>query len=348
MAMSSSSVSLLKSSFMGDRFLRSSRHQSLPQLFTYKQRINRVSMQLPRSLSGLTNFLFNRNIDDTKRKLLRPGIVSPRRKVPKEITKPPYVKSRVPPGIASEPEVHDENGIECMRASGRLAAQVLQYAGSLVKPGITTDEIDEAVHQMIVDNGAYPSPLGYGGFPKSVCTSVNECICHGIPDSRSLEDGDIINIDVTVYLNGYHGDTSTTFFCGDVDDEAKKLVQVTKETLDKAISICGPGVEFKKIGKIIHDHADKYGYGVVEQFVGHGVGRVFHAEPVILHFRNNEDGRMMLNQTFTIEPMLTMGSINPVMWKDNWTVVTDDGSLSAQFEHTILITPGGAEIMTQC
>ncbi|CAK8539747.1 unnamed protein product [Lathyrus sativus] len=347
MAMSSSSVSLLKSSFMGDRFLRSSRHQSLPQLFTYKQRFNHVSMQLPRSLSGLTDFLFNRNIGE-ERKRLRPGIISPRRKVPEEITKPPYVKSRVPPGIASEPEVHDEKGIECMRASGRLAAQVLQYAGSLVKPGITTDEIDEAVHQMIVDNGAYPSPLGYGGFPKSVCTSVNECICHGIPDSRSLEDGDIINIDVTVYLNGYHGDTSTTFFCGDVEDEAKKLVQVTKECLDKAISICGPGVEFKKIGKTIHDHADKYGYGVVDQFVGHGVGRVFHADPVILHFRNDEDGRMMLNQTFTIEPMLTMGSINPVMWKDNWTVVTEDGSLSAQFEHTILITPGGAEIMTQC
>ncbi|KAL5099283.1 hypothetical protein RYX36_003610 [Vicia faba] len=372
MAMSSSSVSLLKSSFMGDRFLRSSRHQSLPQLFTYKQRINHVSMQLPRSLSGLTNLLFNRrNIDEDALKRLKPGIVSPRRKVPKDITNPPYVKSRVPPGITTGPEVHDEKGIECMRASGRLAAQVLQYAGSLVKPGITTDEIDEAVHQMIIDNGAYPSPLGYGGFPKSVCTSVNECICHGIPDSRSLEvllhnfeliqllyifvdtffylqDGDIINIDVTVYLNGYHGDTSTTFFCGDVDDEAKKLVQVTKESLDKAISICGPGVEFKKIGKTIHDHADKYGYGVVEQFVGHGVGRVFHADPVILHRRNNEDGRMMLNQTFTIEPMLTMGSINPVMWKDNWTVVTEDGSLSAQFEHTILITPGGAEIMTQC
>ncbi|XP_045815255.1 methionine aminopeptidase 1D, chloroplastic/mitochondrial [Trifolium pratense] len=352
MAMANSSVSLLMSSFMGDQFLRCSRHHSLPQLFRYKPGINHVSMQLPRSLSGLTNLLFNRrNIDElsnSNRKRLRPGIVSPRRKVPKDITKPPYVKSMVPPGIASGPEVHDKKGIECMRASGRLAAQVLQYAGTLVKPGITTDEIDEAVHQMIIDNGAYPSPLGYGGFPKSVCTSVNECICHGIPDSRSLEDGDIINIDVTVYLNGYHGDTSTTFFCGDVNDEAKKLVQVTKESLDKAISVCGPGVEFKKIGKTIHDHADKYGYGVVQQFVGHGVGRVFHADPVILHFRNNEDGRMMLNQTFTIEPMLTIGSINPVMWKDNWTVVTEDGSLSAQFEHTILITPDGAEIMTQC
>nr|CAB3448027.1 unnamed protein product [Digitaria exilis]CAB3451165.1 unnamed protein product [Digitaria exilis] len=143
--------------------------------------------------------------------------------------------------------------IECMRASGKLAAQVLKFAGTLVKPGITTDEIDKAVHQMIIDNGAYPSPLGYCGYPKSVCTSVNECICHGIPDSRPLEDGDIINIDVTIYLNGYHGDTSATFLCGDVDDEAKKLVQVTKECLDKAISICAPGVEIKRIGRTIQE-----------------------------------------------------------------------------------------------
>ncbi|CAO2040586.1 unnamed protein product [Urochloa humidicola] len=187
---------------------------------------------------------------------------------------------------------------------------------------------------MIIDNGAYPSPLGYCGYPKSVCTSVNECICHGIPDSRPLE--------------GYHGDTSATFLCGDVDDEAKKLVQVTKECLDKAISICAPGVEIKRIGRTIQDHADKFKFGVVRHFVGHGVGKVFHAEPVVLHFRNNEWGRMMLNQTFTIEPMLTLGSINPIVWSDDWTAVTEDGSLSAQFEHTILITKDGPEILTQC
>ncbi|XP_028764057.1 methionine aminopeptidase 1D, chloroplastic/mitochondrial [Neltuma alba] len=338
------------SSFVGDLLLRST--QPHPQLFRYKPGCNRVSMQFSRTLSGLTNLLFNsRKLDDlpnSKRKRLKPGKVSPPRPVPKHITRPPYVKSKMPPGIASGPEVHDEQGIESMRASGRLAAQVLQFAGTLVKPGIMTDEIDEAVHQMIIDNGAYPSPLGYGNFPKSVCTSVNECICHGIPDSRPLEDGDIINIDVTVYLNGHHGDTSATFFCGDVDDEARNLVQVTKECLDKAISICAPGVEFKRIGKTIHDHADKFHYGVVRQFVGHGVGRVFHADPVVLHYRNNDGGRMMLNQTFTIEPMLTVGSINPIMWNDNWTVVTEDGSLSAQFEHTILITSDGAEILTQC
>ncbi|GMH06417.1 hypothetical protein Nepgr_008257 [Nepenthes gracilis] len=338
------------SSFVGDRFLHPS--QPFHQIFRYHPGRKHVVMQLSRTLSVLSNLLFNkRNLDDlpnSRRKRLRPGKVSPRRPVPAHIPRPPYVNSRKPPGIASGPEVHDESGIECMRASGRLAAQVLEYAGTLVKPGITTDEIDEAVHQMIIDNDAYPSPLSYGGFPKSVCTSVNECICHGIPDSRPLEDGDIINIDVTVYLNGYHGDTSATFFCGDVDDEAKKLVQVTKECLHKAISICGPGVEYNKIGRTIQNHADKYHYGVVREFVGHGVGRVFHADPVILHFRNNDSGHMMLNQTFTIEPMLTIGSSNPVIWDDNWTVVTEDGSLSAQFEHTILITPNGAEIMTQC
>ncbi|KAK5784837.1 methionine aminopeptidase 1D, chloroplastic/mitochondrial [Gossypium arboreum] len=341
----------LLSSFVGDRLAQS--RQPLAQLFHYNPGRKHISMQLSRTFSGLTNILFNRrnNLDevpDGKRKCLRPGKLSPRRPVPNHIKRPPYVKTRMAPGIASGPEVHDLKGIEHMRASGRLAAQVLNYAGTLVKPGITTDEIDEAVHQMIIDNGAYPSPLGYGGFPKSVCTSVNECICHGIPDSRPLEDGDIINIDVTVYLNGYHGDTSATFFCGDVSEKARNLVKVTKESLDKAISICAPGVEFKKIGKTIHDHADKFGYGVVRQFVGHGVGRVFHADPVVLHFRNNDGGRMVLNQTFTIEPMLTIGSINPVMWDDDWTVVTEDGSLSAQFEHTILITEDGAEILTQC
>ncbi|XP_068637705.1 methionine aminopeptidase 1D, chloroplastic/mitochondrial-like isoform X2 [Aristolochia californica] len=295
----------LVSSFVGEGFICSQRH--LRSLFRYNPGTKHVSMQLPRALSGLTNLFFNKRDKDylvnNKRKNLRPGKVSPRLPVPDHIMKPPYVGSRQSPGISTGPEVHDEKGKECMRASGRLAAQVLEYAGTLVKPGVKTDEIDKAVHQMIIDNGAYPSPLDYCGFPKSVCTSVNECICHGIPDSRELEDGDIINIDVTVYLNGYHGDTSATFFCGEVDEEAKTLVKVTKECLDKAISICAPGVEVKRIGRTIHDHADKFGYGVVRQFVGHGVGRVFHAEPVVLHYRNNDGGRMLLGQTFTIVHM---------------------------------------------
>ncbi|KAG2654227.1 methionine aminopeptidase 1D, chloroplastic/mitochondrial-like [Panicum virgatum] len=339
----------LLSSFLGDRLLLSSRPLILRSAAPGSRR---MAYQATRTLCNLVDILFNRRSQDdapeNNPRRLRPGKVSPRLSVPNHIQLPPYVNSRQRPGVTNGPEIHDEKGIECMRASGKLAAQVLKFAGTLVKPGITTDEIDKAVHQMIVDNGAYPSPLGYCGYPKSVCTSVNECICHGIPDSRPLEDGDIINIDVTVYLNGYHGDTSATFLCGDVDDEAKKLVQVTKECLDKAISICAPGVEIKRIGRTIQDHADKFKFGVVRHFVGHGVGKVFHAEPVVPHFRNNEWGRMMLNQTFTIEPMLTLGSINPVMWSDDWTAVTEDGSLSAQFEHTILITEDGPEILTQC
>ncbi|KAL6526156.1 Methionine aminopeptidase 1D, chloroplastic/mitochondrial [Orobanche minor] len=293
----------LISTFLGDcRFLPSDINRSLQQLFHFIPGKDHGSMQMSRTFSGLTNILFNRRSTEesmiSKRKHLKPGKVSPSRLVPSHIPRPPYVNSKKPPGIGSKPEIHDENGIECMRASGKLAAQVLQYAGTLVKPGMATDEIDQAVHQMIIDNGAYPSPLGYGGFPKSVCTSVNECICHGIPDSRFLEDGDIINIDVTVYLNGYHGDTSATYFVGEVDEEARNLVKVTKECLDKAISICAPGVEYNKIGKKIQH---KYQYGIVQQFLGHGVGRVFHTDPVILHYRNDDPGRMVLNQTFTIE-----------------------------------------------
>lgn len=345
MACSSSLQPRIISSFFGDKLLVRS---STP-LLCFKRGNKHGSVQFSRTMCSFVDILFNRNQEvSNKRKRLRPGKVSPHLPVPDHILKPPYFKSRQSPGISTGPEIHDETGVECMRASGKLAAQVLEFAGTLVQPGTKTDEIDKAVHQMIIDNGAYPSPLGYGGFPKSVCTSVNECICHGIPDSRELEDGDIINIDVTVYLNGYHGDTSATFLCGEVDEEAKTLVQVTKDCLDRAISICAPGVQYNRIGKTIQEHADKYRFGVVQQFVGHGVGCVFHADPVILHYRNNERGRMILGQTFTIEPMLTMGSINPVIWADDWTAVTEDGSLSAQFEHTLLITENGVEILTQC
>eukprot|EP00249_Psilotum_nudum_P007537 c20638_g1_i1 orf=177-1268(+) len=308
---------------------------------------------IARKRSGFAEILLNRRVAEQqqleykeKRPRLKPGKVSPRLHVPDHITKPPYVNSTEMPEFCEERQVHDDEGIGRMKAAGHLAAEVLSYAGSLVKPGITTDAIDKAVHKMVTEAGAYPSPLGYGGFPKSVCTSINECICHGIPDSRVLQDGDIINIDVTVYLNGYHGDTSKTFFCGNVDDSAKKLVEVTRECLERAIAICGPGVPFKKIGKTINDYADKFGYGVVRHFVGHGVGKVFHSSPTVLHYRNNEPGCMVVGETFTIEPMLTMGGIDDVIWTDNWTVVTSDGSLSAQFEHTLLIIEDGVEILT--
>ncbi|KAK8943098.1 hypothetical protein KSP39_PZI009421 [Platanthera zijinensis] len=282
-----------------------------------------------------------------KRQSLRRGKVSGRLPVPDHILKPPYVGSNKLPELSSEYQMHDDEGIARMRYACEFAAKVLDFAGTLVRPSITTDEIDKAVHHMIIDAGAYPSPLGYGGFPKSVCTSVNECMCHGIPDSRQLQDGDIINIDVTIYLNGYHGDTSKTFLCGQVDEPTKKLVKVTEECLERAISICRDGVSFKKIGKRISEIAEKYGYGVVEQFVGHGVGSVFHSEPIIMHHRNDKSGSMMVGQTFTIEPILTMGTIEGVTWDDGWTTLTADGLPAAQFEHTILITKTGAEILTK-
>ncbi|CAA7061932.1 unnamed protein product [Microthlaspi erraticum] len=187
------------------------------------------------------------------------------------------------------------------------------------------------VSDMIIEAGAYPPPLGYGGFPKSVCTSVNECMCHGIPDSRQLQNGDIINIDVTVYLDGYHGDTLRTFFCGDVDEGFKKLVKVTEECLEKGIAVCKDGASFKKVGKRISEHAEKFGYNVVERFVGHGVGPVFHSEPLIYHHRNDEPGLMVEGQTFTIEPILTIGTTECVTWPDNWTTLTADGGVAAQF-----------------
>ncbi|CAD5192914.1 methionine aminopeptidase 1B, chloroplastic-like [Musa acuminata AAA Group] len=283
----------------------------------------------------------------TKRPPLRRGKVSGPLPVPEHILRPPYVGTKLLPEISSEHQIHDEEGIDRMKAAGELAARVLDFAGTLVRPSVTTDEIDKAVHKMIVDAGAYPSPLGYGGFPKSVCTSVNECMCHGIPDSRQLQDGDIINIDVTVYLNGYHGDTSKTFLCGNVDEPTKRLVKVTEECLHRAISICKDGVSFKKIGKKISELAERHGFSVVERFVGHGVGKVFHSEPIILHHRNDNPGYMVEGETFTIEPILTMGSIECITWGDNWTTVTADGSLAAQFEHTILITQKGAEILTK-
>ncbi|CAA6658883.1 unnamed protein product [Spirodela intermedia] len=346
MAFTTSLQPRLLSSFLGERVVQSAASPLQP-----LHRSGRPSLCFyasTKSIINIADILFNKRnrpgLQSNKRKPLQPGKVSPRRPVPSHVMRPPYVNTRQSPGIASGPEIHDARGVQCMRASGKLAAEVLLFAGSLVKPGITTDEIDQAVHQMIIDHGAYPSPLGMVAFRRVFVPQSMNAFATGY----LIHDGDIINIDVTVYLNGYHGDTSATFFCGDVDEDAKSLVQVTHDCLQKAISLCAPGVEYNRIGKTIHDHADKFKFGVVRQFVGHGVGRVFHADPVILHNRNNERGRMVLGQTFTIEPMLTMGSINSVIWADNWTAVTEDGSLSAQFEHTILITENGAEILTQC
>jgi methionyl aminopeptidase len=282
----------------------------------------------------------------SSREPLKPGTVSPPGTVPDHIPKPSWATSGMMPPWDDRPQIHTPENLLKMRASCTLAAEILNMAGAMVKPGVTTEEIDQAVHRAAIDAGAYPSPLNYGKFPKSVCTSVNECICHGIPDSRPLQDGDIVNIDVTVYLNGYHGDTSRMFKVGNVSESASRLCTATTEALMAGIGVCAPGVRFSEIGTAIQKVADSYGYASSRSFVGHGVGTVFHAYPHILHYKNNEPGVMKPGMTFTIEPMLCEKSAREKFWKDNWTAVTVDGGLSAQQEHTILITDNGHEILT--
>jgi len=283
------------------------------------------------------------------REPLKPGKVSPMRAVPIAITRPPYAKT------GELPEYDDrvvqiqtsERDREGMRAAGALAARVLDMAETLCRPGVSTEEIDVAVHEMTVKEGAYPSPLNYGGFPKSVCTSLNECICHGIPTVESvLREGDIINVDVTVYLNGYHGDTSRTMMVGSVTEEVRHLVETTERALAAAIEVCKPGTAVRKIGATIHAIADAEKLGVVDKFVGHGVGKVFHTGPTVRHHRNNDPGTLTVGQTFTIEPMLTIGSTKDKMWSDGWTSCTADGKWTAQCEHTLMITETGVEILT--
>ncbi|XP_010554243.1 PREDICTED: methionine aminopeptidase 1B, chloroplastic [Tarenaya hassleriana] len=357
---SSSSSSLqLGSSFNGDSLSSSRSFAGALVTFSSVPRsgknacLPRKCLVYARKVSGLEEAMRIRRMRELqnttkvrRRPPLRRGRVSPRLSVPDHIPRPPYVESGILPEISTEFQIPDPEGLAKMKAACELAARVLDFAGTLVRPSVTTNEIDKAVHQMIIEAGGYPSPLGYGGFPKSVCTSVNECMCHGIPDSRQLQNGDIINIDVTVYLDGYHGDTSKTFFCGDVSDSLKRLVKVTEECLEKGIAVCKDGASFKKIGKRISEHAEKYGYNVVERFVGHGVGKIFHSEPLIYHNRNDEPGLMVEGQTFTIEPILTIGTTDCITWPDNWTSVTADGGPAAQFEHTILITRTGADILT--
>lgn len=245
-------------------------------------------------------------------------------------------------------EVHDAAGVAAMRAACRTAAEVLNFAGSLVRPGVTTEEIDRVVHEACVSRWrVYPSPLNYMGFPKSLCTSVNEVVCHGIPDARPLRDGDIVNIDVSTYVGGYHGDTSRTFLVGDaVPPAARALVERTWQCMHEAIALCRPGVPFNAVGAHIQSRLDAWGYSGVASFAGHGIGRTFHTLPIIHHHRNAFPGVMKPGMTFTIEPMVCEGSSKVVRWDDDWTIATEDGSLSAQCEHTVLITPLGHEILT--
>ncbi|MEQ8839982.1 MAG: type I methionyl aminopeptidase [Acidimicrobiales bacterium] len=274
------------------------------------------------------------------------GLQSPMRRVPAEIARPPYAVSG-DPGPSVSPVVRTDDEIAAMRRTGSVAAEILLRAGELVRPGITTDEIDRVVHDLSIDAGGYPSPLNYRGYPKSVCTSVNEVICHGIPDSRPLADGDIINIDVTLYRDGVHGDTSATFLVGDVDSQSIDLVRVTLESLNLAIDAVTPGGPVRDIGQAIERHAAKHRLGVVRDFIGHGVGTEFHTSLQIPHYYDRRQTTPLeVGTTFTIEPMLTLGDPDAAMWDDGWTAVTIDGTRTAQFEHTLLMTEGGAERLT--
>ena len=280
-----------------------------------------------------------------RRGSVRAGVVSPRRSVPAHIPRPNYAVSGRPrpsPRLADPVE-----RVARIRRACQAAAEVLAEGGRAVRPGVTTDEIDRVVHEAYIARGGYPSTLNYHGFPKSLCTSVNEVILHGIPDSRPLEDGDIVNLDVTIYLDGMHGDCSATFLVGEVDEASRRLVRVTRECLELGISAVRPGCPLSDVGRAIERHATAHGYGVVRAFCGHGIGEDFHMEPQVLHYYEPrvrtiiEEGMI-----FTIEPMLTAGEPEHVVWADGWTASTVDGGRAAQFEHTVLVTRDGAEILT--
>jgi methionyl aminopeptidase len=282
-----------------------------------------------------------------KATLLQPGMIGPPRSVPAAIARPDYVATGTPVQT-TEPMVKSADVIERMRKAGAIARDVLADVGASVRVGVTTDELDAIAHDAHVARGVYPSPLGYRGFPKSVCTSVNEVICHGIPDDRALVDGDIVNVDVTVFVDGVHGDTSATYAVGRVDAASRRLVRVTAECLDRAIAVARPGALLADIGRAIETHARAEGFFVVRSFVGHGIGEVFHGPPQVPHYHDPTSTVVLEpGMTFTIEPMITMGSIQPVIWPDHWTAVTSDGSRTAQFEHTVLVTDSGVDVLTR-
>lgn len=275
-----------------------------------------------------------------------PGTISPMRSVPATIIRPEYVGKKAPTRYTG-PDIQDAETIERMRIAGRIAAQAMHEVSTHIAPGITTDELDRIGHEFLLDHNAYPSTLGYRGFPKSLCTSVNEVICHGIPDSTVLNDGDIVNIDITAFINGVHGDTDATYLCGNVDEESRLLVERTEEALRRGIAAVQPGRPINVIGRVIESFAKRHGYGVVRDFTGHGIGTAFHTGLIIPHYDTDEfDTIMEVGMTFTIEPMLNIGTHQWNMWNDDWTVVTKDRKRSAQFEHTLVVTPDGAQILT--
>ena len=279
---------------------------------------------------------------------LTPGRVTPMRAVPNSIERPEYVGRPAPKRFAGS-DVYSAESIERIRESGTIAAQAIQAVGAAIQPGITTEELDIIGHEFVIAHGAYPSTLGYRGYPKSSCTSLNEVICHGIPDNTLLEEGDIINIDITAFKNGVHGDSNVTFLVGEVAPEVALLVERTRESLNRGMKAVAPGREVNVIGRAIESYAKRFDYGVVRDFTGHGVGEAFHSGLVIPHYDSAPkfDDEILEGMVFTIEPMLTLGSQDWEMWADDWTVVTKDRSYSAQFEHTMVVRDRGVEVLTQ-
>lgn len=278
---------------------------------------------------------------------LTAGRLSEERDVPRHIPRPEYVGRREP-APDRHGDVYSPAEIELIRESGRIAAGAVQAVGAAIRPGITTDELDAIAHRYLIERDAYPSTLRYRGYPKSSCTSVNEVICHGIPDETVLLDGDIVNIDITAYKNGMHGDLNVTFPVGDVTPEAMQLIERTREALDRGIRAVAPGRPLNVIGRAIESYAKRFGYGVVRDYTGHGVGATFHSGLVIPHYdaAPGYSTPMEVGMVFTIEPMLTLGTTEWDLWDDDWTVVTRDRSLTAQFEHTLVVTERGADLLT--
>ncbi|KYQ90527.1 methionine aminopeptidase 1 [Tieghemostelium lacteum] len=284
---------------------------------------------------------------------LRPEKVFPQRTVPSHIQKPDYADDSIPHSERASDRrnasivEHTAEEIECIRECAKLAREVLDIAGDAAKVGMTTEELDTIVHNAAIERNAYPSTLNYYKYPKSCCTSVNEVICHGIPDARKLRDGDILNVDITLYYKGFHIDHNEMYLIGNVDEAGKKLVRYAYECLDKAIAMCKPGVLYRELGNVISKHANEGGFSVVKNFCGHGIGRLFHCNPSVPHYaRNKAQGVMKPGHVFTIEPMINEGTWKEDMWPDDWTAVTLDGKRSAQFEHTLLITETGVEVLT--
>jgi methionyl aminopeptidase len=277
---------------------------------------------------------------------LVPGTLSPTRSVPAHIPRPEYV-GRKGPKPYEGPEVQTAETIEKMRIASRIAARAMDAAAAAIAPGVTTDELDRIAHAYMCDHDAYPSDLGYRGFPKSICTSVNEVICHGIPDSTVLQDGDIVNLDVTAFIHGVHGDLNATYLVGDVDEESRLLVERTGEATRRGIAAVKPGRQINVIGRVIESYAKRFGYGVVRDFTGHGINTSFHSGLIVPHYDSPYATTVIQpGMTFTIEPMLTLGGHQHDIWADGWTVVTKDRRRTAQFEHTLVVTEDGAEVLT--